>query len=74
MENLKVKRQKERYRYNMYVLQALTEHHGLSTDFIRKSLRGDRTSEMSLKIKEEYNILQKEFDSVVKKYKERGRL
>lgn len=45
--------------YNTDVLKALEDMYGYSTDYIRKSLRGDRTGVMPDNIKASYKKLDK---------------
>ncbi len=43
--------------YNQEILKILKNKYGYSYDYIRKSIRGDRSGEVSEKIKYEYNKL-----------------
>ncbi|QSW90449.1 MULTISPECIES: hypothetical protein [Flavobacterium] len=43
--------------YNQEILKILKNKYGYSYDYIRKSIRGDRSGEISEKIKYEYNKL-----------------
>lgn len=54
------KTKQKRKNYNTGILIVLSEKFGYSEDYIRKSLRGDRTGIMPDKIKKEYKILEKE--------------
>jgi len=55
--------------YNQDILKALSEKFGFSVDYIRKSLRGDRTGIMPDKIIAEYKILFKALDSTIINFK-----
>lgn len=50
----------------MGILIVLSEKFGYSEDYIRKSLRGDRTGIMPDKIKKEYKILEKDANALEK--------
>lgn len=54
-ENLKIRRI-----YNQDILLLIKERYGFSLDYIRKSLRGDRTGLLPEKIIKEYNDLEYE--------------
>lgn len=51
--------------YNDVVLNSLINKYGLSKDYIRKCLRGDRTGIMPDTITKEYNTLDKEINKTV---------
>ncbi len=53
------KTKQKRKTYNTEILIVLSEKFGYSEDYIRKSLRGDRTGIMPDKIKKEYKLLEK---------------
>ena len=54
-ENLKIRRI-----YNQDILVVIKERYGFSLDYIRKSLRGDRTGLLPEKIIKEYDDLEYE--------------
>lgn len=60
---------KERKKYNGIIIKVLNESYGLSSDFIRKSLRGERTSSMSMKIIKDYDVILNKIDAVINDYK-----
>jgi hypothetical protein len=51
---------KQYYLYNKHIIKRLREKHGFTARFIYASLRGDRTSESSLKICEDYKKMETE--------------
>lgn len=51
------------------VVNRLKDKYGLSTQFIHQSLRGDRVSETSEKIVNEYKLLTAEIEKVLNKEK-----
>ena len=53
--------------YNPIIIKKLKQKYGLSTQFIGQSLRGDRTSDTSLKICEDYKIMLREINKVLTK-------
>lgn len=55
IEDLKTRRV-----YNQDILIVIKERYGFSLDYIRKSLRGDRTGLMPEKINSEYDALEYE--------------
>ena len=58
--------QKKTYNsYNPAIMKKLKEKYGFSTQFIGQSLRGERTSDMSLKICEDYKTMQKEITKII---------
>jgi hypothetical protein len=60
--------QKMKYnKYNPLVLKKLKEKYGLSTMFINQSLRGERTSDTSTKICQDYKIIEKELNKTLNK-------
>lgn len=61
----------KRNKYNGIALKSLNERYGYTYDFIRKSLRGDRTSSSSEKIIKEYQLLLTQINSVVNNFKNR---
>lgn len=61
-------RQKKKYsKHNALVIKRLKEKYGLSTQYIHQSLRGDRLSETSIKIVEDYKLMAAELDKALKK-------
>lgn len=60
-------KKKNLYRsYNPAIIKRLKEKYGLTTQFIGQSLRGERTSETSIKICEDYKIMEREINKAVK--------
>jgi len=60
--------QKMKYnKYNPLVLKKLKQKYGLSTMFINQSLRGERTSETSTRICQDYKIIEKELNKTLDK-------
>ena len=53
--------------YNPTIIKRLKEKYGLSTQFIGQSLRGERTSETSLKICEDFKKMTAEINKAVAK-------
>ena len=53
--------------YNPIIINKLKQKYGLRTQFIGQSLRGDRTSDTSLKICEDYKIMLREINKVLTK-------
>jgi uncharacterized protein YlxP (DUF503 family) len=59
--------QKKEYKsYNPAIIKKLKQKYGLSTQFIGQSLRGDRTSDTSTKICEDYKLMETEMNKVLK--------
>lgn len=58
----KNKQKKEYASYNPAIIKKLKAKYGLSTQFIGQSLRGDRSSDTSIKIVEDYKIMEKEIE------------
>lgn len=52
--------------YNPTIIKKLKQKYGLTTQFIGQSLRGDRTSETSLKICEDYKLMEREINNAIK--------
>ena len=52
--------------YNPAIIKRLKEKYGVSTQFIGQSLRGDRESETSTKIKSDYKEMEKEVAKTLK--------
>ncbi|WP_329804440.1 hypothetical protein [Flavobacterium facile] len=52
--------------YNKSIIKRLIEKHGFTPHFIYASLRGDRTSESSTKICEDYKLMETEMNKVLK--------
>ncbi len=60
--NKTMDKNRNKKQYNKYisvVIIRLKEKYGFSTQFIQQSLRGDRVSESSEKIKEDYKLFSK---------------
>lgn len=51
------KETKKKNNYNTEILNRLQEKYGLSLRFMRMSLSGDRSSEMSDTVKKEYKVM-----------------
>lgn len=61
-------KQKNKYNsYNTVVINKLKKKYGVTTQFIHASLRGDRESETSTKICEDYKIIEKEVTKTLDK-------
>lgn len=56
----KNKQKKEYNKYNPTVIKKLHTKYGVTIQFIHQSLRGDRLSETSAKICEDYKIIEAE--------------
>lgn len=56
----KNKQKKEYNKYNPTVIKKLHAKYGVTIQFIHQSLRGDRLSETSAKICEDYKIIETE--------------
>ena len=63
------KTKQKRKTYNTGILNVLSEKFGYTEDYIRKSLRGDRTGIMPDKLKKEYKILEKDANALEKESK-----
>lgn len=61
----KNKQKRDYSSYNPVIIKKLKEKYGFSVQFIGQSLRGDRTSDMSLKICEDYKLMEKEINRVI---------
>jgi Mor family transcriptional regulator len=62
------KSMKKKYNsYNATAISALEKKYDVSKQFIRQSLRGDRTSKTSDKIAADYKELVKEVDALIEK-------
>lgn len=60
-------KQKSPYKsYNPAIIKKLKEKYGLTTQFIGQSLRGERTSDTSIKICEDYKIMEAEIKKTLK--------
>ncbi len=60
-------KQKKPYQsYNPLIIKKLKEKYGLTTQFIQQSLRGDRKSETSEKICQDYKLIDKELNKTIK--------
>lgn len=53
--------------YNKAIIKRLREKHGFTSHFIYASLRGDRTSESSSKILEDYKKMESEINKTLNK-------
>ncbi|MBP7174576.1 MAG: hypothetical protein KBA33_11020 [Cloacibacterium sp.] len=53
--------------YNKDIIKRLRKKYGTSPHFIYASLRGDRTSETSIKICEDYKVAEKEINKTLQK-------
>lgn len=61
-------KEKTQYKtYNPAIIKKLIEKYGLSTYFIGASIRGDRNSETSAKICEDYKLMEKEINKTLNK-------
>ncbi len=63
----KSKQKKQLASYKPAITQKLKEKYGVTIQFINASLRGDRTSETSIKICEDYKLMEKEINKVIEK-------
>ncbi|MDN3675706.1 hypothetical protein QWY99_21980 [Flavobacterium branchiarum] len=61
----KNKQKKEYASYNPLIIQKLKTKYGMTTQFINASLRGDRTSDSSLKICEDYKLMTKAINKAI---------
>ena len=62
----KNKQKKQYASYNPLIIKKLKAKYGLTTQFIGSSLRGDRTSDTSLSICEDYKIMETEISKTLK--------
>ena len=62
----KSKQKKEYGKYNPVVIQKLKDKYGVTVQFIHQSLRGDRVSETSTRICEDYKIIETEIKKTLK--------
>ena len=53
-------------KFNSQVVNALSEKHGFTTQYIRQCLRGDRNSLTSDTIRKQYAQLTKEVENILK--------
>ena len=53
--------------YNPAIIKQLKKKYGLTTQFIGQSLRGERTSDTSLKICEDYKQMEREINKAIQK-------
>lgn len=53
--------------YNKAIIKRLREKHGFTSHFIYASLRGDRTSESSVKICDDYKTMETEINKTLGK-------
>ncbi len=63
----KNKQKKEYASYNPAIIKKLKQKYGFTVQFINASLRGDRTSETSIAICNDYRIMEQEITKVIKK-------
>lgn len=63
----KNKQKTERPTYKPVIIQKLKEKYGVTTQFINASLRGDRQSETSTKICEDYKSMEREINKTIDK-------
>ncbi len=63
----KSKQKKQLASYKPAITQKLKEKYGVTIQFINASLRGDRTSETSIKICDDYKLMEKEINKVIEK-------
>lgn len=54
-------------KFNAGVVNALVKKHGLSSQYIRQCLRGERNSITSDTIRKQYNTMKKEVESILNK-------
>lgn len=60
------KETKKNNTYNDALVKELMVKYGFKRDYILKSIRGDRTGEVSLRIADEYNRLNRELQILIK--------
>ena len=53
--------------YNPAIIKQLKHKYGLTTQFIGQSLRGDRNSDTSIKICEDYKQMEREINKTLRK-------
>ena len=53
--------------YNPAIIKQLKQKYGLTSQFIGQSLRGERTSDTSLKICEDYKTMEREINKTLQK-------
>lgn len=53
--------------YNPAIIKQLKQKYGLTTQFIGQSLRGERTSDTSQKICDDYKQMERQINKVIKK-------
>ncbi|MCK0206182.1 hypothetical protein [Ornithobacterium rhinotracheale] len=58
----------KRNNYNDKAIKALVKKYGVTAQYIRQSLRGDRTSITSDKITSDYKSLCRQIDSITEKF------
>jgi len=59
------KPKQKRANYNEEILKALQNKYDVTAQYIRMSIRGERTGTMSIKIQEDYKTLEKEANKAV---------
>lgn len=62
----KCKKKKPYNSYNPVIIKRLREKYGLTVQFIMQSMRGERVSETSIKICEDYKKMEREINKVIK--------
>lgn len=60
------KSKQKQHKYNTAVVSRLAEKFGVTPQFVRMSIRGDRDSETSTTIKKEYKALDKKVKGTLK--------
>ncbi|BFM42712.1 hypothetical protein CFS9_13530 [Flavobacterium sp. CFS9] len=63
----KSKQKKEYASHNPVIIKKLKEKYGLTIQFINASLRGDRQSDTSIKICEDYKLMEKEINKTIQR-------
>jgi hypothetical protein len=62
----KNKQKKDYASYNPAIIEKLKSKYGLTVQFIQQSLRGDRNSDTSTKICDDYKLMEKEINNAIK--------
>jgi uncharacterized protein YlxP (DUF503 family) len=63
----KSSKKKSYSQYNPAIINKLKQKYGLTVQFIGQSLRGERTSDTSFKICEDYKLMEREINKVIQK-------
>lgn len=58
----------KRNNYNVKAIKALVKKYGVTSQYIRQCLRGDRNSITSDKIIKDYKVLTRELENVTEKF------